>query len=944
MSSIRRRLTIGLALALCLLWAAGGLALYLTMRRQLMSEFDRGLETSAQALVALTSEDQGAVEMDFSPAAMPAFSRAQQPDYFQIWLPDGSTGWRSPSLGAATLGGAVGSLHAPTFADVALPDGGPGRTIGIAFVPRLDEEAPPRGPRDPGPLVKLVFARNRGDLDRRLGLLATAILVVGVGTALATILLVPFVVRRGLRPLDALAARAEAIDARVLDVRFPTTGIPAELRPICERLNELLGRLQASFDRERRFSADVAHELRTPIAELRASSETALKWPEDTAATARALQDAVEIAVQMESITAGLLALARCEAGLQSVAREPVDIATLLDGIWRPLADRARPKRLAASWDVPEGTVCIADPALLRLLLTNLLGNAVEYSPPGTTLHCRATIAGDRCRITVSNQTHDVTAEDLPHLFERFWRKDAARTGERSGLGLALARAFADAMGMEIKAELPAPDTLSLTVTGPAAARTTGTPSGPATTKQDRPQWVQALLVALSVASFWTLQPRTARGFDDGESIDLVVAAGRPLRVALDERLRVKRIGQPVTATVVEPVYAYDRIVVPAGAKVLGRIEKLERVSAGTRLKSMLAINFSPARRVALQFDRLVLEDGREVALATRVGPGTANVVLQTAGGSPDRSLVGRGRDEVARKAKQVASITRTPRKMQRLKQAVVAALPFHPQYLPQGTVYDAELLAPLEFGTAVAVPHAPAGAVPPPESILNARLTTTVDSAGSPRGTAIEAVLTQPLFSAEDHIILPEGTTLTGEVTFARAARRLRRNGQLRFLFASMRAPEAGPEALRASLYSAEASRNTRLAIDDEGGATISNPGTRFVAPAVAAAAVGASFLQEPVTEPGQIEPGVLPGAMESNSLGTGAAGYSGLGLLGLGLSQLSRQVAVGLGFAGLARSLYVSFLGKGRDVSFPAGTRIQVQLAPGPTPEPARETPSTP
>jgi hypothetical protein len=454
----------------------------------------------------------------------------------------------------------------------------------------------------------------------------------------------------------------------------------------------------------------------------------------------------------------------------------------------------------------------------------------------------------------------------------------------------------------------------------------------------------RTLAVALAVASSWMVPARTALAVDDAESIDLVVAAGRPVRVALDERVRVKRVGQAVTATVVEPVYAYDRIVVPAGAKVLGRIEALERVSTGTRLKSALAVNFSPPRRVVLQFDRLVLEDGREVALSTKVGPGTANVVLQTAGGSEDPTLVGRGREEVARKAKQVASIVRTRGKMQRLKQAVVAALPFHPQYLPQGIVYDAELMAPLEFGAAIARPRAPADAVPPPESILNARLITTVDSAESARGTPVEAVLTQPLFSAEDELILPEGTTLSGEVTFAKAARRLRRNGQLRFLFASMRPPEAGPESLRASLYSAEASRNARLAIDDEGGATITNPGTRFVGPVVAAAAVGASFLQEPVTEPGVPEPGVLPGAMEPTSLGTAAAGFSGLGLLGLGLSQLSRNVAVGLGFVGLARSLYVSFLGKGRDVAFPAGTRIQVQLAPGPTPEPRSPTPNAP
>ena len=201
------------------------------------------------------------------------------------------------------------------------------------------------------------------------------------------------------------------------------------------------------------------------------------------------------------------------------------------------------------------------------------------------------------------------------------------------------------------------------------------------------------------------------------------------MRIALDDRVRVKRVGQPVTATVVEPLYAYDRIVVPAGSKVLGRVETLESVPAGTRLRYLIGINFSPPRRVALKFDRLLLDGGREVAIATRLGPGTPNIALQTAGGSADRSLVGRGRDEVARKAKLMASIVRRPARKQRLKEAVVAALPFHPQYLPQGTVYDAELLAPLAFGTAVATAHAPAGAAPPPDSILNARLLTTVDS-----------------------------------------------------------------------------------------------------------------------------------------------------------------------------------------------------------------------
>lgn len=436
------------------------------------------------------------------------------------------------------------------------------------------------------------------------------------------------------------------------------------------------------------------------------------------------------------------------------------------------------------------------------------------------------------------------------------------------------------------------------------------------------------LLAFLSSSS----QPAQPPADPKESSIELVVSAGRPVRVALDARIRVKRVGQPVTATVVEPVYAYDRIVVPTGAKVLGQVEKLEGPSSGTRLKAILGGDFTPPRRVVLRFDRLVLSDGQEIPITTRVGPGTANVVLQSAAGSQKSGIAERAREELANKAKQTALAVKRPGKLRRFKEGLVGSLPFHPQYLAQGTVYDAELLAPLSFGAAQATPRAPAGTPPPPDGILSARLLTTVDSARTPPGTAIHAVLTQPLLSSEDQLILPEGTELTGEVTLAKPARGLHRHGQLRFLFETVQIPEQAPETLLASLYSAEVSRGAHLAIDEEGGATVRDPNTRFLAPMLSAAAVGASFIREPVAEPGQLEAGELAGATEANSLGTAAGGFSGLGVLGIGLSQISRPVALGLGLVGLAGSLYASVLGKGRDVSLPAGTRMQVQLAQSP------------
>ena len=417
----------------------------------------------------------------------------------------------------------------------------------------------------------------------------------------------------------------------------------------------------------------------------------------------------------------------------------------------------------------------------------------------------------------------------------------------------------------------------------------------------------------------WPLDPDGPR--------DLVVQAGRPLRVALDARLRIQRVGQRVSATLVEDVYAFDRIVVPKGTKVIGHVESLVPASGRSRLAHGLRLDISTPRGVVLQFDRLVMNDGLEWPILTKVGPGMADMVFQSAP-EPKRNGIASG---VRRQAAQAITDIKRPGKLRRLKDAVLASLPFHRQYLPAGTVFDAELLEPVRFGIVTPTPLAVAGEGPAPDSIVTARLVTNVDSRTTPRGTRIRAVLTQPVFSAQNRLIFPEGTALAGEVTFARPARHFRRNGQLRMLFDAIQPEERAAEPFLASLHGAEISRGARLAVDDEGGATITNTAARFIAPALSAAALGAAQVRESIYDPG--EGGFAAGATESSTLGAGASGFAGVGLLGIALTQAYRPAGVVLGFVGLARSGYSSIFGKGREVSFRPGTRIQVQLASDPT-----------
>ena len=470
-----------------------------------------------------------------------------------------------------------------------------------------------------------------------------------------------------------------------------------------------------------------------------------------------------------------------------------------------------------------------------------------------------------------------------------------------------------------------------------------------------RPRFLVAGLAALAAAG--AAQPVAAQS--DQPSIDLVVVAGRPLRVALDERIQLKKVGQPVTGSVIEPVYAYDRIVIAVGSRVRGHVAQIDSGSRFVRARAYLGGNFSPAKHAVLQFDTLLLDDGQEVPIDTVVKGGVPNVTRRVAGGSKSTgreqevsaddaespTLASRARSEIRQRtidavsgAKQkvrdtFASIKslREPGQLHRLKDVAVQQLPYHPQYLAKGTVYDAELSSPISFGRVVPAVAAPAGTAPAPDSILTARLATTLDSSRTPRGTPFEAVITQTVFSADHQVILPEGTTLTGEVTFAMPARRFRRNGRLRFLFERVHVPNQQPAALLGALHAIDASGDDRVAVDDEGGATLENSKTRFIAPALSLLSLHASMEGDGHHFADPDGDGSIKTA-GSGAGSRGVGGFIGMGLVGTAVSQITRPVGIAMGVYGAVRTIYTNVLGKGREVTFPADTPIQVRLAPGP------------
>ena len=252
-------------------------------------------------------------------------------------------------------------------------------------------------------------------------------------------------------------------------------------------------------------------------------------------------------------------------------------------------------------------------------------------------------------------------------------------------------------------------------------------------------------------------------------SIELVVEGGTPLRVALDQRTIVKRVGQLVAATLVEPVSAYDRVVLPAGTKVIGHVESIQSAGKRARALGIMRGDFTPPRRVLLQFDRLIMNDGTELAVQTAAAQGAEYVVRRVAGDNGKKSTASRARRAIEEQAKEAASVVTAPHKKERFEDASIRALPYHPVFLPRGTTYSAKLLSTLSFGSATPAPRAAAGAIPAPDSVLRARLETSVASDTSPRGTPVTARVTQPVLSPDGSLVLPAGTLLTGQVTFSK-------------------------------------------------------------------------------------------------------------------------------------------------------------------------------
>jgi hypothetical protein len=448
------------------------------------------------------------------------------------------------------------------------------------------------------------------------------------------------------------------------------------------------------------------------------------------------------------------------------------------------------------------------------------------------------------------------------------------------------------------------------------------------------------ILMFLSAGLIFGQSDRPALSETAAEStaaIPLEVPAGTPLPVVLDKEVRIKKAGQPIHGKIAEPLYAFDKIVVPAGSEVTGSVTRISGVSPLKRTMAALDANFSPSRDVEITFDQLVLPDGRRVPLHTQVSPASQGVLqfataTETKNQSKDtkenaakKLAAGKASEtkkEIGREWETAKEQVAAPGKMHRLKRLAIAQLPLHPQYFDAGTRFNAELVDPLDFGTEEMTPEKihMVGTPPAAGSIIHALLKTPLSSAVVQKGETVEAVMTEPLFT-DTNLILPEGTLLKGSVLQVQPARRLHRNGQLRIVFHEIVPPKSAEQHVEASLEGVEVKDDQHLSLDSEGGAQTTTPKTRYLTTGISIALAASSLA--PDADAGRTAQASV-GETGKSAL-NGASGFRVIGLI-TGTLIRSRAVASSFGVYGASMSVYDHFLSRGLDVVYPKDTAMAI------------------
>lgn len=248
-----------------------------------------------------------------------------------------------------------------------------------------------------------------------------------------------WIMRRALWPLDEIASGAERITSRNLSERLPVTPSGDEIERLALALNQMIARLDESFQYIRRFTADASHELRTPLTVLRGELEAMAQRPRLDDEVRDTIGSSLEETERLARIVESLLAISRLDAGEAQMERIRFDLAELTSTTVEQMRLLAEDRRIALSCETNGNVTVEGDRARLKQVLVNLVDNAIKYTPEGGAVKVTGGIENQRGWLQVEDNGTGIPAEALAHLFERFYRVDKARSRQMGGTGLGLA-------------------------------------------------------------------------------------------------------------------------------------------------------------------------------------------------------------------------------------------------------------------------------------------------------------------------------------------------------------------------------------------------------------------------------------------------------------------------------------------------------------------------
>lgn len=467
------RCGIGAGVLLCFLSAA----VYLLVRHSLYRELDKSISQTAAMLADQVEYEDDAISFEWKEGI--GTSHALPADgLFQFWDDRSGFTTRSPGLRSRDLPRFSGLDGQPLLRNILLPDGSRGRAIGLRVYPFvLPEELALMKARGSFVDMKsmphtLVVARSAEPLHHTLKsmeqiLACGALLTLGLG-----FVMIDRAVRLSLRPIDDLAAQMNERTGHQLDAPLAVPrNLPSELSALAKNFDSLLARLAANRQRERDFIRHAAHELRTPVAGLRATTDLALSLPRDAAAYAAHLATCQKTAIDLGELVNRLSALSRIDQTAFPPVLEPVDTKATLLSCMERFAQLFKERGLEVSLDLSdEPLVASGDITLLRIIFDNLLENAVCYARPASEVRVHGAIVGGRVEIRISNLT--VGPPGNPdRLFEPLFRKESSRNdaGTHLGIGLTLALSAATSMGASLSGRMITEERIEFVLSVPRA-------------------------------------------------------------------------------------------------------------------------------------------------------------------------------------------------------------------------------------------------------------------------------------------------------------------------------------------------------------------------------------------------------------------------------------------------------------------------------------------